>query len=37
MIRSARNWERTIALTVLLFAARPARATIDYSVSVAHP
>jgi predicted metalloprotease with PDZ domain len=37
MIRSACNWERTIALTVLLFAARPACATIDYSVSVAHP
>src|SRR5258706_2287038 len=30
-------WKRAAALAVLLFAARPARATIDYSVSVAHP
>jgi predicted metalloprotease with PDZ domain len=31
------HWKRAAALAVLLFAARPARATIDYSVSVAHP
>jgi predicted metalloprotease with PDZ domain len=34
---SVLHWERIAALAVLLFAARPARATIDYSVSVAHP
>src|SRR6202022_3504634 len=28
---------RAIVLAALLFAARPARATIDYSISVAHP
>jgi predicted metalloprotease with PDZ domain len=37
MIRGARNWKRTAVLAALLFAARPVRATIDYSVSVAHP
>jgi predicted metalloprotease with PDZ domain len=37
MIRSARNWKRAAGLAAVLFAARPARATIDYSVSVAHP
>jgi predicted metalloprotease with PDZ domain len=37
MIRCARNWKRAAALVALLFAARPARATIDYSISVAHP
>jgi len=37
MIRNMLHWKRAAALTVLLFAARPARATIDYSVSVAHP
>ncbi len=37
MIRCVRNWKRTAALAALLFAARPARATIEYSVSVAHP
>src|SRR5712671_5199414 len=37
MIRCVRNWKRAAALAALLFAARPARATIDYSVSVAHP
>ena len=37
MIRPASTWKWAVALTVLLFAARPARATIDYSVSVAHP
>jgi predicted metalloprotease with PDZ domain len=37
MIRARSNWKRTALLTALLFAARPARATIDYSVSVAHP
>jgi predicted metalloprotease with PDZ domain len=31
------HWKRAAALAVLLFAARPACATIDYSVSVAHP
>ena len=31
------HWQRAAALAVLLFAARPARATIDYSVSVARP
>jgi predicted metalloprotease with PDZ domain len=34
---SVLHWKRAAALAVLLFAARPARATIDYSVSVAHP
>jgi predicted metalloprotease with PDZ domain len=34
---SVLHWRRAAALAVLLFAARPARATIDYSVSVAHP
>src|SRR6266850_1644680 len=37
MIRCVRNWKRAAALVALLFAARPARATIEYSVSVAHP
>jgi predicted metalloprotease with PDZ domain len=37
MIRTASNWKRAAVLTVLVFAARPARATIDYSVSVTHP
>src|ERR1700704_4022867 len=37
MIRSGRNWKQILALAALLMAARPARATIDYSVSVAHP
>jgi predicted metalloprotease with PDZ domain len=37
MIRGARNWKRAAILAALLFTARPARATIDYSVSVAHP
>ena len=31
------HWKRVAAFAALLFAARPARATIDYSVSVAHP
>ena len=31
------HWKRLAALAVLLFAAGPARATIEYSVSVAHP
>ena len=34
---SVLHWKRAAALAVLLFAARPALATIDYSVSVAHP
>jgi predicted metalloprotease with PDZ domain len=37
MIRCVRNWKRAVALAALLFAARPARATIEYSVSVARP
>ena len=37
MIRSGRTWKQILALAALLIAARPARATIDYSVSVAHP
>jgi predicted metalloprotease with PDZ domain len=37
MTRCARNWQRAAVLAALLFAARPARATIDYAVSVAHP
>jgi predicted metalloprotease with PDZ domain len=37
MIRCLRNWKQGAALAALLFAARPARATIEYSVSVAHP
>src|SRR5882672_10593990 len=37
MIRCVRNWKRAAALAALLFAARPARATIEYSVSVARP
>jgi predicted metalloprotease with PDZ domain len=34
---SVLHWKRAAALAVLSFAAGPARATIDYSVSVAHP
>ena len=34
---SALHWKRAAAIAVLLFAARPAHATIEYSVSVAHP
>jgi predicted metalloprotease with PDZ domain len=34
---SALHWKRAAAIAVLLLAARPAHATIDYSVSVAHP
>ena len=37
MIRCVRNWKRAVALAALLFAARPACATIEYSVSVARP
>jgi predicted metalloprotease with PDZ domain len=37
MIRGARNWKRVAVLAALVFTTRPARATIDYSVSVAHP
>jgi len=37
MIRGARKWAWAAVLAALLFTARPARATIDYSVSVAHP
>jgi predicted metalloprotease with PDZ domain len=36
MIQSARNWQQAVVLAALLFTARPARATIDYSVSVAN-
>jgi predicted metalloprotease with PDZ domain len=37
MIGGRRSWYRIAALAALLFVARPARATIDYAVSVAHP
>src|SRR5258708_17671081 len=37
MIRCVRNWKQGAGLAALLFAARPARATIEYSVSVARP
>jgi predicted metalloprotease with PDZ domain len=37
MIRCVRDWKRAAALAALFFVSRPARATIDYSVSVAHP
>jgi predicted metalloprotease with PDZ domain len=37
MIWNARNWQRAVLLTGLFFFARPARATIDYAVSVARP
>jgi predicted metalloprotease with PDZ domain len=37
MICSTCNWKRAVAVAVLMVASRPARATIDYSVSVAHP
>ena len=37
MIRAARNWTWTAVLCTLLFIAPPARATISYAVSVAHP
>jgi predicted metalloprotease with PDZ domain len=34
---SALHWKRAVAIAALLLAARPAHATIDYSVSVIHP
>jgi predicted metalloprotease with PDZ domain len=37
MILSARHWQRAIVVAALLFAARTAHATINYSVSVANP
>ncbi len=37
MIRSRRNLWRLILLSLFFLLARPARATIDYTVSVAHP
>jgi len=37
MIRSGQIWMRALALAALMFLARPALATIDYAVSIAHP
>ena len=37
MIRAARSWAWIAVLCTLLFVAPPARATISYAVSVAHP
>ena len=37
MILRGQSWTRALLLSAVMFAAAPARATIDYSVSVAHP
>jgi predicted metalloprotease with PDZ domain len=37
MTWNARNWTRAAIVAAIVFCARPARATIDYTVSLAHP
>jgi predicted metalloprotease with PDZ domain len=37
MTWNARNWTRAAIIAAIVFCARPARGTIDYTVSVAHP
>jgi predicted metalloprotease with PDZ domain len=37
MIRHSQAWMRALALAAMIFLARPANATIDYAVSIAHP
>src|SRR5579864_7041387 len=37
MTLSGQGWKRALLLSAVVFIARPAHATIDYSVSLAHP